>query len=415
MDMLNVDMMAEARNAQLSADELLGPGALKAVAPAKVNLFLGVGTKRPDGYHTLVSVFHALALHDTLHFKRQAADAQVAQVREKVQAVEACAAEADAEVDASGVDAAEADALAAEADEAEVGEAKVSKAKVSKTDAAKADAPAHAACSLPPQTALVGPAKNLLVTVFSADKTQATVRSLDVPAAQNLVVRAIDALAHCVGYHADEHIVIHIEKNIPTQAGLGGGSADAAATLLAMARFWGVAPDCPTLREVAAGLGADVAFFLEGGCTLMEGTGERLKTHLDPAKLPVVLVRTPEGVSTAQAYARFDENPTSVPADLLAQAEDAADAAQVPLFNNLTPAAESLVPQLAVVRAWLADQLAAAGVADPAARVLLCGSGSCTFAIADSFAQASGISAAACAQGWWSRPTTLSRLKATLV
>ena len=67
------------------------------------------------------------------------------------------------------------------------------------------------------------------------------------------------------------------------------------------------------------------------------------------------------------------------------------------------------------MRAWLEAALredAAEGAADAASRVLLCGSGSCTFALADSFAQASRIAAQASAQGWWARATTLSSLKA---
>lgn len=365
MDMLEVDMFAEARNAQLDAQTIAGPGSVKAIAPAKVNLFLGIGAKRPDGYHDLVTVFHALALHDTLALRCVSEDGTVETARERVRA-----------------------AVLENPDDA----------------AAAADA-------LPPHEALVGPAKNLLVGITGADKTEQTVRALAVPARDNLVVRALDALAHKIGYNADERITVHLEKNIPMQAGLGGGSADAAATLLTAARFWGVASDGPTLHEVAAGLGADVAFFLEGGCALMEGAGERLETRLEPAKLPVVLVKPAQGVSTAACYARFDEGSVPVPAQLLAQAEDAKLAADVPLFNNLAPAAESLCPELAQVRTWLQDQL---GVPDENERVLLCGSGSCTFAVADDFSQAVRIAAAAQAQGWWSRATSLSSLKAAI-
>ena len=362
MESLEIDMMAEARNAQWSADAFLGPGALKAVAPAKVNLFLGVGERRDDGYHQVVNVMHALALHDVLYFHRSE-----------------LAGDAGAEAGAAGVDG----ALRAEA--------------------------------LLAHMALVGPADNLLVSVTAVDKTQAVVRAFDIPAAENLVVRALDALARAAGRDACEQITVHIEKNVPHQAGLGGGSADAAAALVAAARLWGLPADDPTLRDVAAGLGADVAFFLDGGCALLEGAGEQLAARLEPLRTPVVLVKPEVGVSTAQAYARFDEAPQPVPADALAQVRNAQRAADIPLFNNLAPAAEALAPELADVRAWLEAALredAAEGAEDAASRVLLCGSGSCTFALADSFAQASRIAAQASAQGWWARATTLSSLKA---
>lgn len=409
-DTLQVDMMAEARNAQWSADAFLGPGAIKAVAPAKVNLFLGVGERRADGYHDVVNVMHALALHDVLHFHRSAPS-------------EGAPAEAEAE-------------------------------------------------AMPAHMAAVGPAGNLTVSVTMADKTQAVVRALDIPAAENLVVRALDALARAINYEAPEHIAVHIEKNVPHQAGLGGGSSDAAAALAVAARWWGLAPDAPVLHEVAAGLGADVAFFLQGGCSLLAGAGERAEARLEPAKLPVVLVKPSEGVSTAKAYAQFDAAPQLVPDTMLAQVRDATRACDVPLLNTLAPAAEALVPELAEVRAWLAEQLteaeAGASAAAPsdapnsqdvaksdtaslmgigskdalavpgvqeagsvaqtgaapivapcalaalpaASRVLLCGSGSCTFGIADSFAQASRIAARASARGWWARATSLSSLKA---
>lgn len=441
-DTLQVDMMAEARNAQWSADAFLGPGAIKAVAPAKVNLFLGVGEQRADGYHDVVNVMHALALHDVLYFHRAEGASEVVR-------------------DASRL---------ASAGYARDGAAGRSEAENGAPDAA---ARVQSAAELSPYAAVVGPAENLTVTVTMADKTQAVVRALDIPAAENLVVRALDALARAIDYEAPERIAVQVEKNVPHQAGLGGGSSDAAAALAVAARWWGLAPDAPVLQEVAAGLGADVAFFLQGGCSLLAGAGERAEARLEPAKLPVVLVKPSEGVSTAQAYAQFDAAPQLVPDAMLAQARDATCACDVPLFNNLAPAAEALVSELADVRVWLVEQLAEAeagasaaalsgasstqdvaetgsasladtaskdalvmpgvqetgsalqtGAAAPgdaacalaalpaASRVLLCGSGSCTFGIADSFAQASRIAARASARGWWARATSLSSLKA---
>jgi 4-diphosphocytidyl-2-C-methyl-D-erythritol kinase len=100
---------------------------------------------------------------------------------------------------------------------------------------------------------------------------------------------------------------ISIEKAIPVAAGLGGGSADAAAALLALARLWGGAP-VTLLREVAAEVGADVPFFLSGGTALGLGRGEEIYPLVDLPQHWVVIVRPPYGVSTAEAYAWYDED-----------------------------------------------------------------------------------------------------------
>jgi 4-diphosphocytidyl-2-C-methyl-D-erythritol kinase len=100
---------------------------------------------------------------------------------------------------------------------------------------------------------------------------------------------------------------ISIEKEIPVAAGLGGGSADAAAALLALARLWGGAP-VTLLREVAAEVGADVPFFLSGGTALGLGRGEEIYPLVDLPPHWVVIVRPPYGVSTAEAYAWYDED-----------------------------------------------------------------------------------------------------------
>ncbi|HEX6465202.1 MAG TPA: 4-(cytidine 5'-diphospho)-2-C-methyl-D-erythritol kinase, partial [Vicinamibacterales bacterium] len=100
---------------------------------------------------------------------------------------------------------------------------------------------------------------------------------------------------------------IEIDKQIPVEAGLGGGSADAAAALQALARLWGGAP-LTLLREVAADIGADVPFFLSGGTALGLGRGEEIYPLVDLPLHFVVIVRPPFGVSTAEAYAWYDED-----------------------------------------------------------------------------------------------------------
>jgi 4-diphosphocytidyl-2-C-methyl-D-erythritol kinase len=125
---------------------------------------------------------------------------------------------------------------------------------------------------------------------------------------RNLVWRAATALWTAIGRPGEPHDThITIQKAIPAAAGLGGGSADAAAALVALARLWGGAP-VSLLREVAASIGADVPFFLSGGTALGLGRGEEIYPLVDLPTHWIVIVRPPYGVSTAEAYAWYDED-----------------------------------------------------------------------------------------------------------
>ena len=124
----------------------------------------------------------------------------------------------------------------------------------------------------------------------------------------NLVWRAAAALWQASGRSGPpRETAMSIDKAIPVQAGLGGGSADAAAALLVLARLWGDVP-LPVLRDVAAGIGADVPFFLAGGTALGLGRGEEIYPLVDLPVHWVVIVRPPYGVSTAEAYSWYDED-----------------------------------------------------------------------------------------------------------
>ena len=124
----------------------------------------------------------------------------------------------------------------------------------------------------------------------------------------NLICRAAAGLWTALGRAGEPRdAVVTIEKNIPIQAGLGGGSADAAAALQALARLWGGTP-LLLLREVAAGVGADVPFFLSGGTALGLGRGEEIYPLVDLPVHWVVVLHPPYGVSTAEAYAWYDED-----------------------------------------------------------------------------------------------------------
>lgn len=129
--------------------------------------------------------------------------------------------------------------------------------------------------------------------------------------ASNLVVQAavrLQKTAAARGTLAAEQSGLHIllEKRIPAQAGLGGGSSDAAAALLAVSSLLDLHFSLRRLTELAATLGADVPFFLDGGTALVEGLGEQI-TLLPPlAPFPLVVVKPPVGVSTALAYGALD-------------------------------------------------------------------------------------------------------------
>ena len=123
----------------------------------------------------------------------------------------------------------------------------------------------------------------------------------------NLVWRAAEALWRALrrpGRARD--VVIRLQKHIPLQAGLGGGSSDAAATLMALARLWKVPVKPVQLTDVAAALGADVPFFLAGGTALGLGRGDEVYPLADLPRHWIVLLVPGFGVSTTDAYSWYD-------------------------------------------------------------------------------------------------------------
>jgi 4-diphosphocytidyl-2-C-methyl-D-erythritol kinase len=123
----------------------------------------------------------------------------------------------------------------------------------------------------------------------------------------NLIWRAAQALWHALRRPGPvRDVVIRLDKQIPLEAGLGGGSADAAATLLALARTWHAPLRASQLTDVAASLGADVPFFLSGGTALGLGRGDEVYPLADLPRHWVVLLLPGFGVSTRDAYAWYD-------------------------------------------------------------------------------------------------------------
>src|SRR3954465_4431401 len=127
----------------------------------------------------------------------------------------------------------------------------------------------------------------------------------------NLVWRAAASLWKALGREGDPRdTVVVLEKTIRMESALGGGSADAAAALVGLGRLWGGVP-VTLLRDVASGIGADVAFFLSGGTALGLGRGEEIYPLVDLPPHWVVLRPPGVGVSTVEAYAWYDDDRTA--------------------------------------------------------------------------------------------------------
>lgn len=246
-------------------------GSVTARVPAKVNLQLSVGPLREDGYHDLVTVFHAVSLLDEL-------------------------------------------------------------------------------------------------TVTPADRTSVTVSGEGGPAVPlgpaNLAVRAAVALSRATGRRGKGAggVRIEIRKRIPVAAGLAGGSADAAAALVACNELWRTGLSTYELAEIGARIGSDVPFALTGGTAVGVGHGERLTTALVSGNYQWVLAFGANGLSTPDVYAACDRLRAArrskdgkslvVPdpelnTDLMAALRSGDPAAVGPLLtNDLQPAALSLQPLL---------------------------------------------------------------------
>ena len=198
----------------------------------------------------------------------------------------------------------------------------------------------------------------------------------------NLVIRAARALAQ----RADRplHLRMHLEKNIPVGAGLGGGSSDAAACLLALNDLWKTGYSSDHLCEIAAALGSDVPLFLSGPLSRVRGRGESVEPLGFEWPFWAVLLCPPFPLATAAVYRKFDELLTKVSqiatiTDRELCLHEPESAGEV-IFNMLEPAACRVLPQLADWR----KALFAAG----ATNVQLCGSGSALVCLFNSLARA---------------------------
>lgn len=235
-----------------------------------------------------------------------------------------------------------------------------------------------------------------------------TIDPLLIKAEENIAYKAVVELAKALGRTQDETIEMILNKVIPAEAGLGGGSSNAAAALVGAATLWGVGMEDERVQEVASRLGADVSFFLKGGCARLSGKGDVFEAQLEPRSGFVLLVRPDAGVSTGKAYAAFDEDPVLPSSEYLSSIAALDAAADVSLYNNLEKAACSVTPVVAQVLEW---GRAAAGEEN----VVLCGSGSAVCCIFDSYQAACEASVEARKHEWWTRVTSFSPLGAAIM
>lgn len=235
-----------------------------------------------------------------------------------------------------------------------------------------------------------------------------TIDPLLIKAEENIAYKAVVELAKALGRTQDETIEMILNKVIPAEAGLGGGSSNAAAALVGAATLWGVGVEDERVQEVASRLGADVSFILKGGCARLSGKGDVFEAQLEPRSGFVLLVRPDAGVSTGKAYAAFDEDPVLPSSEYLSSLAGLDAAVDVSLYNNLEKAACSVTPVVAQVLEW---GRAAAGEEN----VVLCGSGSAVCCIFDSYQAACEASVEARKHEWWTRVTSFSPLGAAIV
>ncbi len=163
-------------------------------------------------------------------------------------------------------------------------------------------------------------------------------------AEDDLALRAAHHLRQALGVRTGAHV--SVEKRIPAAAGLGGGSANAAAVLAALSRLWDADADHTRLEEIAAALGADVPFLVRGGTALATGRGDAIRDLPQAPMRHVILVRPDIDLATADVYAELRQSEWSDGRQALALAE-AITVGSLPehlLCNDLTPAATRLAP-----------------------------------------------------------------------
>jgi 4-diphosphocytidyl-2-C-methyl-D-erythritol kinase len=210
--------------------------------------------------------------------------------------------------------------------------------------------------------------------------------------ASNLIVRAARALSDRHG----ANITLH--KKIPAKGGLGGGSSNAAITLLALNRLWRVGLSASDLEQIGSELGADVPFFISGGTAVATGIGTKIETVADVPRQHLIVVTPNASVSTATAYASLNAASLTTPDSVLILSSSfteafSGDSSQWPLHNDFEGVIFEIEPEIRRAKFALLHAGARA--------VLLAGSGSSVFGIfADEAARDQGLGSVRCEAGW---------------
>lgn len=221
------------------------------------------------------------------------------------------------------------------------------------------------------------------LTVHPADEIGIACDLPELSTEANLAWRAADALRRDSGTRAGVSIILN--KRIPLEAGLGGGSADAAAALVACNLLWNLGYSRERLRDIGATIGSDVPFFLgDGPLALVTGRGEVLHPLEVPPALRaagILLVKPPVGISAGAVYRAFpssrwrgEETDRSTPWVRAAHLAPSPDALPLP-FNDLEPVALDVAPELGAAKAAM--------IAAGAPHAVMSGSGSTFLACLD--------------------------------
>ncbi|KAI3795884.1 hypothetical protein L1987_38544 [Smallanthus sonchifolius] len=239
------------------ADEVdmnAGLSRLSLFSPCKINVFLRITSKRPDGFHDLASLFHVISLGDNIKFS-------------------------------------------------------------------------------------LSPSKSI-------DRLSANVPGIPLDE-RNLIIKALNLYRKKTG--SDKFFWVHVDKRVPTGAGLGGGSSNAATALWAANQFNGCLATEKELQEWSGEIGSDVPFFFSNGAAYCTGRGEIVQDIPSPVPfdLPMVLIKPPEACSTAEVYKRFrlDVSSTVDPLTLLEKISKNGISQDV-CVNDLEPPAFEVLPSL---------------------------------------------------------------------
>lgn len=228
----------------------------------------------------------------------------------------------------------------------------------------------------------------------------------DIPLEKNLVYKALMTFCDYIGKPMGDRVHIDLVKNVPPQSGLGGGSSDCAGAIKLMAMLYRLDPNGPEAMEVARMLGSDVAFFIDGGCALLEGYGDIHVARYPSPELHLALARPRGGLRTPDVYGKFDEisastapdDPSGTMPEVASLISEGADAARIAgaVGNGLQPAACELLP-------GIVDVLDAFGELPGVLASSVTGSGAACYAICDSCESAERVADAMIAKGFWSR------------